>query len=455
MTDLREIIRPFRFALDPTGEQAQQIASHCGAERFAYNHMLAAVRANLGQREAERSYGVDEENLTPSLGWSAYSLRKDWNARKDQAAPWWREVSKEAFASGCANLATALANWSSSKKGARKGARVGFPGFHGRAHRRSVTFTTGTMRVEPDRHHVTLPRLGTIHTLESTRSLSRLIEQGRARITRATVSWFRGRWVVTLLARVLRAQPSHPHPGSVVGIDVGVKDWLVAATPDGTEVMRLPVPERFQHLDRRKRALQRRHRHKQAPDRRVGRAGSARWSRAQRQIARLDHQIANLRDDLLHKATASLTRSYETVAVESLSVRGMATRGGAYKRGLNRAIHQAALARVRSDVTYKAVREGGQIVMADRFYPSSKTCSGCGSVKAKLTLSERTFICETCGVVLDRDLNAAVNLARLGASAAGSAPVDGRGAKRKTPAPSGARAAGDEASTPTVGSPRS
>lgn len=147
-----------------------------------------------------------------------------------------------------------------------------------------------------------------------------------------------------------------------------------------------------------------------------------------------------------------LTCQFETVTVETLSVAGMSARGGAHKRGLNRVIHQAALARTRTLVAYKTAREGGQMVSVDRFYPSSKTCSGCGAVKAKLALSTRTYICTTCGLVTDRDLNAAINLARMG-DTAGSTPVAGRGATQKTPTPSGVGAAGREASTPTVGSP--
>ncbi|WP_170008955.1 helix-turn-helix domain-containing protein, partial [Rhodococcus jostii] len=121
------VLQAYRFALDPTCAQETALRSHCGGQRFAFNWGLARVRANLDQREAERSYGVTGEQLTPSMSWSAYSLRKDWNQVKGEAAPWWGENSKEAYSSGLANLATALANWSSSRSGKRKGPRVRFP----------------------------------------------------------------------------------------------------------------------------------------------------------------------------------------------------------------------------------------------------------------------------------------------------------------------------------------
>nr|WP_237742894.1 RNA-guided endonuclease TnpB family protein [Actinopolymorpha alba] len=143
------------------------------------------------------------------------------------------------------------------------------------------------------------------------------------------------------------------------------------------------------------------------------------------------------------------------IAVERLNASGMRAAGGARKKGLNRALADAALAQVRRMLAYKTTWYGSTLVEADRWYPSSKTCSGCGSRKPKLALSERTYVCEHCGQVLDRDLNAATNLARLSethhlgeSSPAGSGPVAGRGATQETePAPAG-DAAGREASTP-------
>ena len=415
--------------------------SHCGAARFAYNHMLAVVKANLGQRAAEKSYGLTGDELTPSVGWSAYSLRKTWNTQKGTAAPWWGENSKEAYASGCANLAAALKNWAESKGGTRAGRKVGFPGFKSRRHAMSCTFTTGAIRVDASRHHVTLPRLGQIHTHESTRDLARRLENGTARVTSATVSQRRGRWVVSLLAHVDTPAQVHARPGSVVGVDLGVKDLLVAATPTGREVLRVPVPAQLRSIETRKATLQRQNRNRQAP--RKGVAPSNRWRKAQNRIDRLDWRAANIREHTLHQATTTLARSFETVVIEDLNVTGMATRGGAYKTGLNRSIHRAAISTSSRFLGYKATT----LVRADRFYPSSKTCSGCGAVKAKLALSERIFICHSCGLMIDRDLNAAVNLAKL----AGSGPVTGRGAAHKTLTLSGVKAAGRETSTPSRG----
>jgi putative transposase len=190
------VIRAFLFALDPTDAQAEAFRSHCGGQRFAYNFGLELIRANLDQRAAERTYDIAEDQLTPLVSFSAYSLRRAWNEAKNFRAPWWAHNSKETYSSGLSNLATALSNWSSSKSGRRAGPRVGFPRFKGRRGRLSCRFTTGAFGLGTDRRHIRLPRIGTVRTHESTRRLARKVEAGTARIRSATLSHQRGRWHV-------------------------------------------------------------------------------------------------------------------------------------------------------------------------------------------------------------------------------------------------------------------
>jgi putative transposase len=146
-------VQAYQFALDPTSAQERALNSHAGARLFAFNAMLAAVKANLDRRAAERSYGIGEADLTPSLGWSMPSLRREWNRRKhtvavrDDGTAWWDENSKEAYSSGCQSLANALDNWASSRDGTRRGPRMGFPRFKSkRTAAWKFTFTTGTIR---------------------------------------------------------------------------------------------------------------------------------------------------------------------------------------------------------------------------------------------------------------------------------------------------------------------
>ncbi len=134
--------------------------SHVGGSRFAYNHMLGLVKATLEQREAEKTYDVSENDLTAYVKTSHYALRKEWNQGKDTVAPWWSENSKECYSDAMKRLSVAMKNFFDSRTGTRRGPAVGFPQFKKRRNSNgSIRFTTGVMRVEADRHHVTLPTL--------------------------------------------------------------------------------------------------------------------------------------------------------------------------------------------------------------------------------------------------------------------------------------------------------
>ncbi|GAB3557084.1 putative transposase [Actinopolyspora lacussalsi] len=415
------VLQAYQFALDPTGQQQAMLSSHCGAARFTHNWGLAQVRAVLNQREAERSYGVPESELTPSLNWSAYSLRKAWNAAKDEVAPWWGENSKEAYASGLANLADALGNWHKSRTGKRAGKRIGFPRFKSKRHRLSCRFSTGSFGLsESDRRHVQLPRIGLVRTHESTRTLARHVERGTARIRSATVSFQRGRWHVSFSVEITKTEPEPAVKGGTVGVDLGVKHLAVLSTG---EIIANP-----KHLDAAQRELRRLQRgaaRQQGPDKRTP---SNRWRKTQARIAKLHTAVANARRDGLHKLSTRLVAEFDTVVVEDLHVAGMVR-----NRRLARAISGVGMGELHRQLDYKTTWSGRDLVAADRFYPSSKTCNDCGAVKAKLRLSERTFTCDHCGYRTDRDLNAARNLAGLASSpSCGATKNEPAGNPRKT-----------------------
>jgi putative transposase len=408
------VIRAFLFALDPTDAQAEAFRSHCGAQRFAYNWGLELIRANLDQRAAERSYGIGEDQLTPLVSWSAFHLRRAWNEAKDARAPWWAQNSKEVYSAALANLAAALRNWSSSRSGARAGRRVGFPRFKGRRGRLSCRFTTGAFGLGPDRRHVRLPRIGAVRTHESTRRLARKVEAGTARIRSATLSWQRGRWHVAFSVELPDPAPVERTGGRVVGVDLGITSLAVLST--GQVV---PNPR---HLDAALTALRRVQRQasrRRGPDRRTRTAPSNRWHKTKARVAALHTRVANARCDGLHKLSTRLVASHDVVVVEDLNVAGMVR-----NRRLARHIAGLGMAELRRQLDYKATDAGVRLVVADRWYPSSKTCSACGAVRAKLTLAQRQFVCENCGTRLDRDRGAARNLAALAAQA--SEPSCGR-----------------------------
>ncbi|MFI7575813.1 IS607 family element RNA-guided endonuclease TnpB [Micromonospora sp. NPDC049497] len=420
-------IQAYRFALDLTPSQERAVLAHAGAARVAHNWALARVKAVMDQRVAERSYGVPDEQLTQVVSWSLPALRKAWNVAKQDVAPWWRECSKEAFNTGLDALARALKNWSDSRSGKRAGRPVGFPRFKSRRRATpAVRFTTGAIRVEPDRKHVVLPRLGRLKLHESARKLARRVEAGTARIMSATVRRDGGRWHVAFCVEVDRAERAPARPGSVIGVDLGITHLATLSTGE-----LVANPRHLAHAQSRLRALGRALSRKVGPDRRTGRRPSNRWRRAQARLGRAHARVAHLRRDGLHKLTTRLTREHGVIVVEDLHVTGMLR-----NRRLARHIADAGFAELRRQLAYKTTWNGGRLLVADRWYPSSKTCSACGAVKAKLALSERKYECQACGVGLDRDLNAARNLAALAANAAtaGSGPVAGRGADLKDPA---------------------
>ncbi len=210
-------------------EQPARIAQQFGGRRYAHNWALAQVKANLDARAADPA-------VAP-LEWSLYDLRRAWNQAKQQVAPWWPACSKEAYASGIADLVAALNNWSESKHGRRAGPRVGFPRFKARHKDRGrVRFTTGAMRLEADRRHLVLPVIGRLRSKENTRRLERLATKGRARILSMTLAEHGGRLVVSVQAIVVQ-QPRIP------------SQWRGPMTPEPNpmgEEPRAGVPARVQ-----------------------------------------------------------------------------------------------------------------------------------------------------------------------------------------------------------------
>ena len=400
------MLEAVRVALDPTPRQERLLESHAGAARFAYNAGLAHVKAMLERQEKPE--------------WSYYALRRWWNANKDALAvsmetgkPWWPENSKESYNSGLESLADALRNFSKSRKGRRKGRGMGFPRFKSKD--RAVpgfAYTTGSFGlIDHDPYALKLPRIGRVHCMEN---VSRRVDG--AKVLRMSVSRRGGRWQASLtVERADLPVPSPPKGGSV-GIDLGVKE--LATLSDGT-VIRNPhaLRSNLRRLKKAQRNLSRK------------RKGSNRRRKARAQVARLYARVANLRSDALNKTTTMLARTYSDIGIEDLNVAGMVK-----NHRLARVVEDAAFAEFRRQLEYKTARTGARLHVIDRWYPSSKTCSNCGTVKAKLSLSERVYHCEKCGLVIDRDVNAAINI-----RVAGSAPetLNARGGSVRQAHPKG------------------
>lgn len=365
--------------------------SHAGAARFAYNAGLAHVKAALDAGEKPE--------------WSYFSLINWWNANKDTLAvdadgvPWWRENSKRAAETGLRWLADGLSNWSKSRKGKRKGRRVGFPKFKSKdretprfSYSTSGAHTGGLIKGDPKA--LWLPRIGRVHCFENVTA-----RVDGARVLNMTISRRGGRWYAALTVERDEPTVKQAPKGGAVGIDLGVK--ALATLSDGTVI---PNPHHLQADEQRLKRAQ------QALSRKM--KGSKRRAKAKDRVARLHARIANRRTDTLHKLTARLAQTYSDICIEDLNVAGMVK-----NHHLAKVISDVSFYELRRQLEYKTAKTGAKLHVIDRWYPSSKTCSNCGSVKTKLSLKERTYKCEHCGLVIDRDLNAAINI-----MVAGSAP---------------------------------
>ena len=382
------MLEAVKVALDPTPMQERLLLSHAGAARFAFNAGLAHVKEAL------------EAGAKPE--WSFYSLVRWWNSSKDTLAvgadgtPWWAENSKEAANTGLRSLASALSNWSKSRRGERRGRKVGFPKF--KAKSKAVprfAYTTGAFGlIQGDPKALRLPKVGRVHCMEDVSE-----RVGGARVLRMTVSKRAGRWYASLTVERDDKPVTKPPKGGAVGVDLGIK--TLATLSDGTVIANprcLAASER--RLKQAQKALSRKT------------MGSNRRAKARAKVARLHAHVANCRSDAMHKATTWLASTYSDISIEDLNTAGMAR-----NRRLAKAVSDAAFGEFRRQLEYKTARTGARLHVVDRWYPSSKTCSKCGAVKAKLSLNERVYRCDGCGLVMDRDLNAAVNIL-----VAGSAP---------------------------------
>ncbi len=427
----------FRFALAPTPPQAGLLARYAGASRFAYNQSLRLVTDALAAQRADPHIRVP---------WSAFDLINAFNDWKHSEAAgrvfvvasdgtttkqvtglsWRSEVCAQVFEEAAVDLGRALALYAEAKAGRREG-RIGFPRrkhkgrcrdsfrLRNRTDRRtgraSLRVGDGLLR------SVTLPTIGTVRVHDDTRRLRRLLRTvahrdpgqqvlaPRGKLLFATVSRHADRWYVSLNLqapdlhpqRHHRSRGDHDH-GGWVGLDRGLAAFAVAATADGTEVGRWQAPRPLQRgmvgLRRRSKAVSR------AQSRSRNRGGAI------RRLSRRHARITDAHRSFLHEVSSQLVKTHDRLCLEDLAVANLIR-----NKHLARAIGDAGWAEFARQLAYKQAWRGGQVMVADRWLPSTRTCSRCGLVKQRMGLAERMFCCDACGLVMDRDRNAAANLA--------------------------------------------
>lgn len=374
---MAKVVRGYKTQLDLNNVQRTTCLKHAGCARFAYNWGLARKQA---------AYKAGEK--VPS----AIDLHRELNALKPTDYPWMYEVSKCAPQEALRDLDTAYKHFFRKAKLKAQGkyrGKLGFPKFKKKSKAIGSFRLTGSITVYTDA--VQLPRLGRI----------RLHEHGYiptdAKILSATVSEQAGRWYVSVQVEQ-EQEKSVSTTTSAIGVDLGIK--TLATLSDGIT---------FENTRALKHALKKLKRLERTKSRR--KKGSKNRAKARKAIATTHARIAHVRKDTAHKLTSYLCKNHALVAIEDLSVAGMLK-----NHCLAQAVADSNFGEIRRQLEYKAAWHGTHLVTIDRFYPSSKTCSACGYVKPQLSLSERTFICEDCGNVLDRDLNAAINIKHVAVS---------------------------------------
>jgi putative transposase len=461
--EVQTIQQAYKYALDPTPRQARMFASHAGGARFAYNWGNARIIAALDARDEEKGNLGEAKTKVPSH----FDLCKEWTAWKDQHAndpepaegerrtntAWVAENFVGTYQAALRDAAKAWSDFFASRAGKRKGRKLGRPKFKKRGRARdSFQVHGGTLRVigaDGDaqgfrarhvdvgsrRYMVVLPKIGPVFLHESARKLRRRVDKGLARIVRGTVARDSdGRWHIAItveIQREIRTGPSKRQlAGGVAGVDFGVRD--IATLSDGTAI---PNPRHLEQL------LGKLAKAQQAVAR--CRPDSAGRRTAVAAVGRLHARAKHLRLDALHKATSNLVHTRAVIAVEGFDVqetaryrrRGKVDRRkaegkpkvpGAVRRNRNRALADTGIGIARWQLQSKSIWYGSQVLVMDKHAPTGRTCSACGTAKAKpVPPADELFTCEACGTQLPRRVNTARSLALRARAAVTVAPSTG------------------------------
>src|SRR5579885_1089956 len=389
------VTRAYKTELDLNNEQTTACKQHAGAARWAYN---------WGLTRRQEVYKTTGKSV-----W-AMDLHRELNARKKDDLAWLYEVSKCAPQEALRNLDNAFRHCfrrCQLKKAGKLKGKVGFPKLKTKKKGLGSFRLTGSIAIFSDA--IQLPRLGRLRLKERD-----YLPVAGVKVLSATVSEQAGHWYVSIQVEQEQAVPANSGP--VVGVDLGVK--ALATFSDGTVIPNpRPLRRRLKKLKRLHRVVSRRTK------------GGKNRKKAARNLAKLYRKVANQRKNTLHQVTTKLAKTKSVIVIEDLHVSGMLK-----NHHLAQAIADVGFGEFRRQLTYKAAWYGSRVILASRWEPSSKTCSGCGWMKEDLTLADRVFRCEQCGLVLDRDLNAALNLAKLADSSpdnANACGVGSAGAKRK------------------------
>jgi putative transposase len=361
--------KSFKIRIYPNSIQEQQINNNIGSARFVFNHFLNMKIEKYKTKES-LSYNNCSSELT--------------KLKKLEDYVWLKQSDSTSLQQSLKDLDIAYSNFF---KGLKKTKQVGFPKFKSK-HKAKLSYRI-TMSINIVNNNIKLPKLGLIKSNHSF-DLTQI-----TKINNATVSKSRsGKYFVSLSCEV-DVKVKHS-TNKQVGIDLGIKE--LATLSDGTVINN---PKYYRQYEN-KLAKQQRKFSKM-------KKGSNNREKQRIKVAKLHEKITNCRVDYIHKFTNNLVSNYDTIVIEDLNVSGMIK-----NHKLAKSIADASFFEIRRQLEYKCNWYGKELVIINRFYPSSKTCSCCGSIKQDLTLADREYICNECGLIIDRDLNASINILTVG-----------------------------------------
>ena len=399
----------YRYELKANNKQRGLLLKHCGVARFAWNWALAR------RIELYKTHEGKERVTT------AITQHKELNSLKRLEYPWMYEVSKCAPQEALRDLDRAYANF---YRGCKNHENIGKPKFKKKGINDSFRLTGAVTLGEK---LIQLPRIGKIRAKESTAKFS-------GRILSATVSREADRWFCSLCVEAEKLE-SQSIQGDVVGIDLGLNSFAVIS--DGKEYKHIEAPKPLKKRLKKLQRLSRQQSRKQKKSQNRKKANLA--------LARYYRKIRNIRKDFLSKLTTKLAKTKPAIIIEDLAVKNMIR-----NRHLARSIADVGWGEFRRMLKYKTLWYGSRLVVIGRFEPTSKTCSDCGAINKELTLSDRTWVCMSCGVVHDRDENAAKNIRSLGIKQLDTESYSGINACGVSVRPVVTRAVHDEAGSKRV-----
>jgi putative transposase len=359
------MILSHKVRLIPTATQGDYFRRACGTARFTYNWALVAWK---------QAYSAGEKP-------SGRSLKLRFNAVRKIQFPWTYDVHRDCTSEAFDAIQAAFQHFFRRVK---LGQKPGYPKFKKKGKCRD-SFSIANDKFSFDGKKIRIPKLGWVRMREALRF--------EGKIMSAVVSRTADQWFVSIAVET-EIKPRSPKTKGVVGVDLGIS--ALATMSDGRKVLHNPKWKRLEkQISRLQKSVSRKQKESSSRRKVVVR------------LSRKHHELVCLRGDTLHKLTTGLVYDYQGIVIEDLNTKGMLKNSH-----LSRAISRQGWGEFRRQLEYKCKIHSRDLVIADRFYPSTKTCSGCGVVKST-ALSERVYKCPVCGLVVDRDYNAAINLSKL------------------------------------------